>query len=1812
MRAGDVVLTTLSDLTWALQNNLAGWFGMDWTINFWFSLLKRIGDQHALREFGSGEWLSAKYAGTWGRRKGGLLSPRGRVWTFQHIVWSSSYDFDELRTAHVFRPDETDPARAVRLTLYGTALLVEPLGTLDKKTITIDPTAQNSPFLLQGGALLVDGLRGWTRAGGRAEAVYPGSLVPHFPAGGLHFDAAPDVLHDATPRYGAQLKTKLAAGATSMDLESTSSGWDGPPPKTVLTGSLKPGDRFTVEGDEQTYVIVNAASPTVNAAGDRIDQVAGVQFTPPSKKDWSQGVDVELMNPFTTPAPQDGRLTELEPDGTIIQGKIVRETLITVDKASLGVAVKDLFYLVDGQGKGQIAETVTAGDGPKSTRVRLRGDDVATLGRATVKVRGVAATPAAESAGASLTRVDDRKLGVPSPSPDYAAGDALALTLPAGKMVTAVTALQCELVLDEAPPSLASAGSVTLLDLVAGEADRPAKLGAGGLTIDFKVDANPVADLPAVDKLLLVTGKAAGAPRVPSIVVEAVDDHQVKLDRSVGAAGDDVLVRTLSKKSDVGKDPKATGAALTYTPAKAGSAPAAAAFVLVDAGKRAARRVQSVTFDGVLIDQALTAAAAPAPVNALRFPTRVSKLDGDAQPAAPIWVLTGAPKVGNTAKALAVRAFSPMPLTPAAAGANLLPAGAAAAANAVEVAPVPAPVAPLRKLTPGQLVLAATTSNRLAIVKRVQLRVTLDRALPAAASAANLELVLLDPSGPEYKASARDKLLVTVQPEVAAAAGAQTEMPRFVPGELVQITDGAVTPSYRIASVDGTTLTLEAGPDLAGPFPKAVTARRLAAADPGTGTTRAGVAGAIQGAAARSKLTFDVWSADAVAALRSVAIVDGAKAWPAAVASVDSLRIELTPEAALPDGPLTLHVPAPTKTTWSAAFTHDGDDVALEDVVIALAGAAVGPLDVVAVPYAPSPRVASGRLTPGTVKVPDRLDDQYDLDRAEALAEHELHHTMQSEELGPFLLSMVPLWAVELAAEGAGGQPRVDFDASWSTYSSVMESLTVGGVLNYAVGATWGSLLWGALCGVHGINTLLHKSGKDIDFLDPFALAYVDATPVAGQPKQVQCALPLAVGDRLRFKKPSDGQPTNFFGDMRTVTKVVGGGVFEVDSDDALPLEGGKSSVAKLPGGEGDPLRSADNALLRGYGLGWMGAILDPWGEIDFRVAPDAKSFGGVLARIARYAFGTHAWGPLLLTGVAFWDNLRRQWGLTAKGPHLAEMEQGASYFSGDTYYPLALLRASGDEAKALDAKQLYVGDVAQSWFLPTGGSRAAGSVIFPSRLGAPGVPVQRGLCQMPYVAAPAAPPTLTFASNLGWQIDPAVAQSGLAVPDVFVDKSAAQPLEPAAARIAINGTSDTERRQFLGSARAAIPVSQEMERTAGAYVAFCKPTDATHAKHRVTLIDYFSAPPGASVTAWSSGHRPVAEAESAREAFDLGVGIFSRHLVELVHDLEVLDVEARLGGRRIAEGAEVGLLPFERARLEVTPGGARRYDVTVTRPTDGAVRRIGDDLSLRAGKTAAAEPAEVTRFYAYVAGKGFTGGGLAAYGVHVPTDVHVPVRRFKVKVDTVLPVHVELDPDKVKTDALRPGEKAHLFVPVRLRPTRPAKFNPTVAVTFVPAAPGVDEPVLVADPGIVDPATVDKLKAMFAYGGRVLTVALDPDDPPEQDIQVDVSVDVGPDDANTATCTATFKVQPFFTLARVGAGAAFDVAPGATITLQCSGGIRAGAVTAKPQAGVTTTVSGGKIDVVIAATASEGKVRILVEDAADKTHKALRTITIK
>jgi hypothetical protein len=111
----------LSDLTWSFQNNVTSWLWMDWWANLWLCMLRGN-----FGRFRSSEGLKAKHSEIHGRRRDGIFSPRGRVWTFQHLVWSTAQDFSDLAKAHLFAPAESDPKKVIRLTLCGSLLLIEP------------------------------------------------------------------------------------------------------------------------------------------------------------------------------------------------------------------------------------------------------------------------------------------------------------------------------------------------------------------------------------------------------------------------------------------------------------------------------------------------------------------------------------------------------------------------------------------------------------------------------------------------------------------------------------------------------------------------------------------------------------------------------------------------------------------------------------------------------------------------------------------------------------------------------------------------------------------------------------------------------------------------------------------------------------------------------------------------------------------------------------------------------------------------------------------------------------------------------------------------------------------------------------------------------------------------------------------------------------------------------------------------------------------------------------------------------------------------------------------------------------------------------------------------------------------------------------------------------------------------------------------------------------------------------------------------------------------------------------------------------
>lgn len=165
-----------SDLTWSLQNFGLSFFGLDLSINFWLSLFS-LCDEKSRGYFTTFQFETGTRQATWALvRRGVLARGDGRAWTFHHMLYDD--------------PSNLDALLAGRVITFATPWIPRRYGT----TIRVAPST-GPAFLLTGDSSVADlatvaaqAQRGWTRAGGTAEATFPASRIPWFPNGGLHLD----------------------------------------------------------------------------------------------------------------------------------------------------------------------------------------------------------------------------------------------------------------------------------------------------------------------------------------------------------------------------------------------------------------------------------------------------------------------------------------------------------------------------------------------------------------------------------------------------------------------------------------------------------------------------------------------------------------------------------------------------------------------------------------------------------------------------------------------------------------------------------------------------------------------------------------------------------------------------------------------------------------------------------------------------------------------------------------------------------------------------------------------------------------------------------------------------------------------------------------------------------------------------------------------------------------------------------------------------------------------------------------------------------------------------------------------------------------------------------------------------------------------------------------------------------------------------------------------------------------------------------------------------------------------------------------
>ncbi|HEY0811349.1 MAG TPA: hypothetical protein VGD49_14365, partial [Longimicrobiales bacterium] len=130
----------LSDLTWSMQNNTLGIFGLELTINFWGSLLTVCWLDRSQGFFKFPEFETGKRQATWAMVRRGLLSQEPRAWTFQHILYDNPKDLDSLLITRAL-----SLANPFTPTYYGSVIRFTPASATPQFLIADPAVASASP-----------------------------------------------------------------------------------------------------------------------------------------------------------------------------------------------------------------------------------------------------------------------------------------------------------------------------------------------------------------------------------------------------------------------------------------------------------------------------------------------------------------------------------------------------------------------------------------------------------------------------------------------------------------------------------------------------------------------------------------------------------------------------------------------------------------------------------------------------------------------------------------------------------------------------------------------------------------------------------------------------------------------------------------------------------------------------------------------------------------------------------------------------------------------------------------------------------------------------------------------------------------------------------------------------------------------------------------------------------------------------------------------------------------------------------------------------------------------------------------------------------------------------------------------------------------------------------------------------------------------------------------------------------------------------------------------------------------------------------
>ncbi|MBN8633748.1 MAG: hypothetical protein J0M07_00385 [Anaerolineae bacterium] len=1718
----------ITDFTWASQNNMLGLLGLDFIFNFWASLFSgNIG------AFFDREFFYSEQAGTWGWRSDGVMGKitGGRAFAFQHQIWSPSHEFNVLDDARGFIPNA-----AFRPTHYGTILRGKPKDK-DAFLLTADPR------------LFAAGMKHWTRAGGTAEAVIPGSSVPIFPSGGLHFDSPiTDLRVSECTLTEIEPTGVLLSGNVGdrvfIDVAATGLGLR-PDTLVLLTDATRQARIEDIaaadESAGRTRVYFKRDVPAIGPANVRLRGL-----TP-------SGAAENINHNAATPAEY------LDVTGTMQPYAAGDPVRLNQNSAVMGSALIDRLEV-----KLTIDAPLTALTAPLSI-FRARSLGVTTAG----------------TLGANADQVD-------SASPP-SVGDAVVIANAGGTRVAASVIERTGNLwrVDRSlQPALGAAGGAITWERLS-VVLTPIGSKAGTLEADATLIYTAVATRTAPTSDFVVVRDTAGAQAVRAVSGAVYDAIVLATPLPGNTANPYSIERFNFSAPDRSNLTISRGQSFILNPAVPNDAvalffhqyvggvmatgntvsePGVGAIQFAVNGTRATAAVAGLTLAGhnalrpsAIVGFTTGTTTTPALITKVRVSVTLDRqltLAANGLEAVPLsavgWRYDGVPlPVPGGSLTAAVVTVKPRTSVPAANTRVQMPRFQAGDFVRVDYG---APA--------GQRIFRVGTLAGDAVPAVDGLTLGLSDDLAPAALPATVTVQRLEPGVP-FPATGGSR--IGIRGSAIPTAGTTTNRVAFDVwagdtlgvNQTIAIVNGALAHPAVITAID----TIEV--EFAALTPLANGNYTISADAPDRTSTVPGFV--------REGSTIVVTRQDLVSdTLRLVLAVplkegaaraDGNLTGGTVIVPDESDDRELTRLDSLKAHELThtrqWSMVGPLMLFGFPTFVLEGIVEAATEVEMPEFSA-----------YVPATLVPEGSVRLLQIGASGAIDfnegDKVQISWASAQpngvtaanAGIPRTITLGPEETPNSNLFRVILTPDIVPVEVVNAQVRrhrADTDA-WARTLDVLQVISAGGLMNFLGGAVYGGLFNLIGRGIYALVRLIGGQGKTYpamveglaadagkllrvtdadgrsalegasriivekddnklvrsvvrisgevvtlaDALDvtgevrvaPYSTFRPDSTfdwhqyypasiPDLSRPATVQID-PASPGDTLSldpFDRVQIVRGDATYG--RIVTAVSGN---RVDLNETLPGTETVFRIAKI--GETDPIGNFDSVLMTNeLGTDWLKWVFDPYSQLQYDLQPDPTSFAGVLARIGRYAFGAQSWS-FIWASVLTIDRVHQ-------AEHLARIEQAASSNSGDTYSPLGRLRE----------EIAVVGDIARYWQVPLGGAREFDTYVAPGDTtpgnwlmnGATNAP---GLQDAPGVNLQDTPRVMTSlrdatdAEDGDTDLNDDVRSDGTAdpgndVPDILFAKLAADPTVAAA----------TDPDGFMPAQRGWIPTTPRMQRSTGMYVAFSRP-----GKHRVTV------------------RNNVRDQAEAREAQEKGKGRQT-----IWYDKTVADIVAVVNGQPITAGATLTFVQTQRARIAVLPNTARRYALTLQRQTGGEVLRApdpADPLVIEAGRVNGTEDVEISRLYAFNTTTGrYDHPALARHSVHLPTDIHIPVRLFSIEVVDTLPVRraLTLNAADISTELALNGT-AFLLVPATIGPQGARITSATAGGAAVPVAPlqALIQPA---------PASIPADVQVFVGTGGVIQLNFTPalNVTAETDIEIQVEVGVG----TFAQLKATLKLRP-------------------------------------------------------------------------------------